>query len=155
MMRISPLIRRKDFVYLSKSPYRAISASIIVQMVKWPAQGYDWAVLPKKYSQNGIPDCRIGYTASKKVGNSVARSRAKRLMREAIRKILPLLAQEIPLQNCDFVIIARHAILDRRFDQISRDLSWALRKTHHLSLQKNPPKRSKPKKNNVPTPPKS
>lgn len=149
MLRIGPLIRRKDFVYLSKSPYRAISASVIVQMVKWPAQGYDWDMLPRKYCQNGIPDCRIGYTASKKVGNSVARSRAKRLMREAVRQKFPLVSQETALQNCDFVIIARHAILDRRFDQIGRDLSWALRKTHHLSQQKNLPKRPSAQKNSV------
>ena len=35
------------------------------------------------YRKNGLPFTRYGYIASKKVGNSVKRSRATRLMKEA------------------------------------------------------------------------
>jgi ribonuclease P protein component len=46
---------------------------------------------------------RLGVTASRKVGNSVLRNRAKRLVREAFRATRSLWAPEI-----DVVIIVRH-----------------------------------------------
>lgn len=36
------------------------------------------------------PLVRVGYTASKKTGNAVARNRAKRRLREVVRAILPV-----------------------------------------------------------------
>lgn len=46
--------------------------------------------------------CRIGITASKKIGNAVQRNRARRVIREAFRMI------DIPIKgNYDIVFVAR------------------------------------------------
>ncbi|MGR3661248.1 MAG: ribonuclease P protein component [Paracoccaceae bacterium] len=66
---------------------------------------------------------RIGYTCSKKVGNSVARNRAKRRMREIAAKMLPLHAQP----DWDYVLIGRNKITaERPFDALLADLRKAL-----------------------------
>ena len=70
---------------------------------------------------------RVGYTCSKKVGNAVARNRAKRRLREAARHILP---------NCgkpgwDYVLIGRNTATDiRPFPDLLDDLRTALVKLH-------------------------
>ncbi|MBN1295959.1 ribonuclease P protein component [bacterium] len=48
---------------------------------------------------------RLGVTASRRVGNAVKRNRAKRLMREAVRMILPEIHQ-----GMDLVLVARPGI---------------------------------------------
>lgn len=70
---------------------------------------------------------RIGYTCSKKIGNAVARNRAKRRLRAIAREILPDLAQA----GWDYVLIGRPgATATRDFADMCRDLSYALRKVH-------------------------
>ena len=47
---------------------------------------------------------RFGFSVGKKVGKSVARNRVKRLLREAVRQLLPELRNGV-----DVVVIARSA----------------------------------------------
>ena len=52
--------------------------------------------------KNRAGSCRIGITASKKIGNAVQRNRARRVIREAFRQI------NLPLKgNFDIVFVAR------------------------------------------------
>lgn len=52
--------------------------------------------------KNRAGSCRIGITASKKIGNAVQRNRARRVIREAFRQI------KLPLRgNYDVVFVAR------------------------------------------------
>ncbi|WP_146591839.1 ribonuclease P protein component [Puniceibacterium confluentis] len=70
---------------------------------------------------------RVGFTCSKKVGNSVARNRAKRRLREAARLVLPDLARP----GWDYVLIGRFEATARRpFPALQQDLRDALRKLH-------------------------
>ncbi len=69
---------------------------------------------------------RLGFTASKKIGNAVARNRAKRRLRAAARAVLPLLGRE----GNDYVLVARQATLTREFDGLTADLAEALQAAH-------------------------
>jgi ribonuclease P protein component len=64
---------------------------------------------------------RIGFTCSRKVGNAVARNRARRRLKEAARLLLPP-----ALAGWDIVLIGRPATVDRPFDALRTDLAAAL-----------------------------
>ncbi|SOH92676.1 ribonuclease P protein component [Monaibacterium marinum] len=70
---------------------------------------------------------RVGYTCSKKVGNAVARNRAKRRLREVARALLP----ELGHAGYDYVLIGRRAeTADRDFADLLNDFRTALGKLH-------------------------
>jgi len=70
---------------------------------------------------------RVGFTCSKKVGNAVARNRAKRRLREIARMVLPLEGQP----GWDYVLIGRRDVTATRpFETLKQDLSGALGKIH-------------------------
>ena len=66
---------------------------------------------------------RLGFTATKKLGNAVARNRAKRRLRAAARSLVPLLGRE----GNDYVLVARPATLTRDFQGLLGDLADALK----------------------------
>lgn len=88
---------------------------------KWAAPGLVLQARPRSEG-DGAP--RIGFTASRKVGNAVCRNRARRRLRAAAERILPGHAK----RGFDFVLIARAATLDRPFTGLLEDLETALRK---------------------------
>jgi len=51
---------------------------------------------------------KVGYTATKRLGNAVKRNRAKRLMRELTRKVLPKYGKI----NFYYVLIAKNSIFE-------------------------------------------
>jgi len=70
---------------------------------------------------------RIGYTCSKKVGNAVARNRAKRRLREVARAVLPSQGKA----GWDYVLIGRHLeTADRPFHLLVEDMETALSSIH-------------------------
>ena len=60
--------------------------------------------------------------ASKKIGNAVARNRAKR----RLRAIFSELASTAKLG--DYVIIAKDSLLSSKYSQASKNIRWALKK---------------------------
>ncbi len=70
---------------------------------------------------------RVGFTCSKKVGNAVARNRAKRRLREIARTVLPREGRP----GWDYVLIGRKdATATRDFEALKADLTRALRSLH-------------------------
>ena len=68
------------------------------------------------------PAVRLGFTATRKVGNAVIRNRAKRRLREATRALAPQLARP----GSDYVFIARMGTADRPWDRLLDDVKSAL-----------------------------
>jgi len=77
--------------------------------------------------QRGDGPLRVGFTCSKKVGNSVARNRAKRRLREIARLVLAVEGQA----GWDYVLIGRaEKTAYRAFDALQADLRTALAEIH-------------------------
>ena len=77
----------------------------------------------------GDGDARIGvgFTCSKKVGNAVARNRAKRRLREVARLLLPLHGRA----GWDYALIGKPgATAERDFGALQDDFLYALKKLH-------------------------
>lgn len=76
---------------------------------------------------NNSKDKKFGVVASKKVGNAVSRSRAKRLMREVIR-----LNEDSFLKNKEYIMVAKSIFKDNidkiKYMDIEKDLFFILKR---------------------------
>ena len=108
-MRIATLKKRSDFLRVRAAARRWAAPGLVLQ-----------AAAPKADAEEGL--VRVGYTASRRIGNAVARNRAKRRLRAAVAHVMPASA----LCGCDYVVIARAATLTRPFDALVGDLASAL-----------------------------
>ena len=90
-------------------------------------QGTGGFLLQARARDDGSAQVRIGFTASKKIGNAVLRNRAKRRLRALVREILPPLARP----GWDYVLVARpEATVTRDFATLRDDLRGALASVH-------------------------
>ena len=108
LLVLERLKQRKDFLRLAHAK-RVHSTSFVLQA----RDRGDAQVL------------RVGFTCSKKVGNAVARNRAKRRLREIARLILPRFGQA----GHDYVLIGRaNVTATTKFNALQDELLAALRK---------------------------
>ena len=108
-MKIEKLTQRKDFVRLSARK----------DGVKTPA----FVVLIEKNDSDVI---RYGVTASKRLGNAVKRSRAKRRMRAVFDEVVRLNPSFSGNVGFDMNLIGRGYVLDRHFDRMVKELLKAM-----------------------------
>lgn len=144
MTKPGRLTRRADYVATAKGR-RFHSESLSLQAAERPQAGSD----------GGPARARFGLTVSRKVGNSVIRSRVKRRLREAVRRIEaaaacasasggvdaqsqagmhsavpPPLPAGLPHPTYDYVIVARTPALTRPFDALVKELAADLVGVH-------------------------
>lgn len=90
-------------------------------------QGTKGFLLQARKRNDDSPAIRAGFTCSKKLGNAVARNRAKRRLREVARTVLP----EIGRPGWDYVLIGRPDVTATRdFRDLLADLRFAVSKVH-------------------------
>ncbi len=90
-------------------------------------RGTDGMLVQARDRRDGDPTIRVGFTCSKKIGNAVARNRAKRRLRAVVAEVLLQGAKP----GWDYVLVGRPGVtIDRDFTALKGDLTYALRKIH-------------------------
>lgn len=115
-MPVARLKRRADFLRVGRARKRWAAPGLILEVAARPPE-------------DGDPDHteaapRVGFTASRKIGNAVARNRARRRLRAAVEKVMAPHAKS----RRDYVIIARQATAERPFTDLMLDLETALKR---------------------------
>jgi ribonuclease P protein component len=67
---------------------------------------------------------RVGFTATKKVGNAVVRNRARRRLRAAVAEVM----DTVSARPADLVLVARQGTITRPYGDLKNDLRLALKK---------------------------
>jgi len=108
------LKRRHEFLRIARGGGRCAMPGLVLQVYK-----------QQTLDQNGGTGAiQVGFTVTKKVGNSVIRNRARRRLRAAAHVVI----QKHAAQGHDYVIIGRGATPQRKFDALVKDLESALQK---------------------------
>ena len=95
------------------------------QALRAPTPGF--TLQARARPEGEVGGVRVGFTCSKKVGNAVARNRAKRRLREVARAVLSIEGRE----GWDYVLIGRPEVTaSLPFEQLLGDLSRALSRVH-------------------------
>lgn len=106
---IGRLKKRADFLRLNQAQTKWITPSFVLQVDKDISED----------QQN------FGVTVTKKTASkAVDRNRIKRRLRHLATQYLPELAKN----SCDYVFIGREAALNLPYQQMAKDLKWALKR---------------------------
>ena len=109
--RTSRLAQSRDFARIRQRGERLALGCLIANWSKLPA-----GARPK-----------LGVVTSKKIGDAVARSRARRLLRESFRQHQHQFSQPVEL-----VLVARNSIAGKSFAAVEKDFLAALKRASLL-----------------------
>lgn len=120
-MEISRLKKRSDFLRASRTNIVAKTSSMLVQCFATDQLQQPFFL-------------RVGFTASRRVGNAVKRNKAKRRLKALVNNHLKDQLSEIvtlnPLANIDFVFIALPSTANAKFQNLFKDfikgIQWCL-----------------------------
>lgn len=155
---VGRLKQRRDFLRVAGQQRKWVTPGLILQAAPMPRAAQEAAsmslVIPpvspdvpaadpaESTIRPTLPVARVGFTVSKKVGNSVARNRARRRLRAAVDQILATTASP----GIDYVLIGRQQTLDRPFDDLLRDLETALKRVLTAPVRSGQPPRGRSSK---------
>ena len=108
------LTKRSEFLRVQNRGSKAVSKAFVLQGCQRAASADDSA------------SWRVGFTASKRVGNAVRRNRAKRRLRALVRQEMPDLARP----QIDYVLIARIAATETSYRLDPKALRIAVKELH-------------------------
>jgi ribonuclease P protein component len=111
LRRAARLRQQRDFARVRQQGQRLALGCLIA----------NWHLLP----DGAAP--RLGVVTSRRIGGAVARSRARRLLRESFRQHQNDLAQPVEL-----VLVARNSIAGKKFTEVERDFLAALNRANLL-----------------------
>ena len=104
---VARLKRRREFLRVAAARVKAVSPGMVVQ------------ALARDDDDSQI---RVGFTASRKVGNAVVRNRARRRLEALVQELLPGRGRP----STDYVLIARGDTATRPYEALRSDLLQAL-----------------------------
>lgn len=113
---VSIIVKRRDFLAVNNAK-------------RAPMPGF---ILQVRARHDADPQKRIGFTATKKVGNAVARNRMKRRLRALAREVLPAHG----VAGADHVLIGRAGQIERDYAALHAELIKALTKVQGQSSKK-------------------
>ncbi|MEQ9316298.1 MAG: ribonuclease P protein component [Henriciella sp.] len=111
------LRKRSQFLTIARTGRKAVTQGIVLQA--------------RPLEPGHETEIKVGYTASRKVGGSVQRNRARRRLRAVVHDLLNALARP----GHEFVLIARANTLTRSYDDLLSDLKRALAKVDALKQE--------------------
>jgi ribonuclease P protein component len=120
-LALERLKKRADFLRATRGVRRV-----------WPSVTLEVCATPPLWDKPGR--LRVGFTATKKLGIAVVRNRAKRRLKAAAARLLPLYG----LAGNDYVLVARQETLSRPFEGLLADLASALQAAHRKLGRSNP-----------------
>ena len=104
------LKKRRDFLRAARTGVKSVTPGLVLQ------------VRPNAEADAMADGIRVGFTVSRKVGNAVARNRARRRLRAVAERVLGPGAR----RGMDYVLIGRRATIARPFEALVEDLKTAL-----------------------------
>jgi ribonuclease P protein component len=102
-----------------------LSSSTDIQRVRRFGKSFAHPLLVLVFYPNELGITRAAFIAGRSVGNAVARNRAKRLLREALRSLLPNIAP-----GHDLVLVARQPLTAVKCAQAQAALTQHLKRAH-------------------------
>ena len=117
---IGRLKRRAEFLQVAAANRKWVAPGLILQVRRQPSTERE---SDDALRAAPLEPVRVGFTASRKVGNAVARNRARRRLRSVAREVL---SHAEP--GNDFVLIARPATVGRDYQALVTDLVAGLKR---------------------------
>ncbi len=111
MEKINRLKKRKEFNYIFKN-----------------GNGQSSEILTLVYINSKLPNYKIGFSVSKKIGNAVTRNKTKRKLKAVFHKI-----SKNVKNGKNYIIVAKPSIANADIQKIEKNLTYVLEKTNSIT----------------------